>query len=134
MTLVAKYDGSVANFHAVLPPATHDQVVTVTAPALSSSGLPGSASCTIVVRAELSLGVKHRNGKWDFTARVTPRGSGGTVEFQSRVSGKWVLLAKVPVAKDGTARTTVAGKKPAGVRARFAGSALNGATAWTRSH
>jgi hypothetical protein len=134
MTLVAKYDGDMASFNTVLPPATHDQVVTVTAPALSSSGLPGSASSTIVVRAQLSLGVKRSHGKWSLTARVTPPGSGGTVEFQRRVRGRWATLATVPVTKNGTARVTVAGKKPAGVRARFTGSTLNGATTWVKSH
>jgi hypothetical protein len=133
MTLVAKYDGDMASFNTVLPPATHDQVVTVTAPALSSSGLPGSASSTIVVRAQLSLGVKRSHGKWSLTARVTPPGSGGSVEFQRRVHGRWATLATVPVTKNGAARVTLAGKKPAGVRARFTGSTLNGATAWVKS-
>jgi hypothetical protein len=122
-----------ATFTAVLPPAQHDQIVTVTVPALSSTGLPGSATRTIVVKAAVKLSVVRAQGKATLTARVSPRGTGGRVAFQGRRGGGWLPLGSAAVGRDGTARLSV----PAGVtrvRARYTGSTLNGASAWAEAH
>ncbi|HEY5387123.1 MAG TPA: hypothetical protein VIL79_04390 [Thermoleophilia bacterium] len=133
MTVMAGYDGDLGSFETVLPPARHDQVITVTAPAEGNSGLPGSASRIVVVRATLTLGARSDHGKLNLTARVTPRGTGGSVVFQRRVAGTWVKVATVPVKSDGTARLTLTAKASTMMRARFAGSDLNGASAWVQA-
>ncbi len=121
-----------ATFTAVLPPAQHDQIVTVTVPALSSDGLPGSATRTIVVKAAVKLSLARAKGKATLTARVSPRGTGGRVAFQRRSGGGWLPLGSAAVGHDGTAKLKVSAGVTS-VRARFTGSNLNGASAWAKA-
>ena len=117
-------------FVAVLPPTTHNEIVTAEAPPITADSLPGAARATIKVRAQLRLTTTFAHGRFVAVAHVSPKDPGGKVTFQRLSSGHWVTYATRDVTSLGVARATLAVKRPPRIRARFNGSVLNMASLW----
>ncbi len=129
-TVTATYADGVATFSALLPPSLHTETVSAEVGALSSNGLPGAASRTVAVMAKVTLNETRAGNTVRLTARVRPKDAGGKVQFQRLAAGHWVTFKQVAVGSDGSAHATLAGKTKPAIRARFAGSATNAASAW----
>jgi hypothetical protein len=129
-TLTARYEDGIATFAAVLPPGRHNEVITAEVAALSADTLPGAAYRTVKVKAKLALSARRAGGKVFYSARVTPKDAGGVVQFQRRSAGRWITFKRANVDSTGAARAALAMSGTPRVRARFAGSAVNAASAW----